>query len=596
MNRWFVYLLALSGIVLHGACSRSGTDQASAPPSLSESDRWDAELYQDRTAAQLRRVLDTLASSSRNTDNDMALSALLAEGFSSSALRPSDDAAEDTLSQLGGYQIRRWNRDQFGAWNGSGATGLRRAFDELSVRWPKDSKPRLKAKQYNIRRESGQVISNAVVRSYAAGSNRAVQQQSDWVCTWELVSTPDAKPRLISIVVNDLEEVEVPRRAGRPMLEDVTKSLIGDLPCYEDNLRYGANHWILRYPRLKHRFHHGMAVGDVNGDGLEDVYLCQPEGMRNVLLLREQDGSVCEAAAEFGVDFLDNSTSALLIDLDNDGDNDLVIAARLVVVVLENLGDSFAVRFSLPPAGQLFSLASADYDEDGHLDVYVCRYMEFGPDGHAPNPIPLHDANNGGRNVLLRNRGDWSFEDVTDSSGLDANNTRWSVAAAWEDFDNDGDLDLYVANDYGRNCLYRCDRDASGNVTFRDVAPEVGVEDMTTGMSVAWSDVNHDGRMDLYVSNMYSSAGRRITYQKNFKKDVIGVDEQHIRAVQYAALGNSLFVNRSDGTFQHASQIARVRRGLWAWSSNFVDLNNDGWEDLLVANGFLTGPNDTKDL
>jgi hypothetical protein len=347
---------------------------------------------------------------------------------------------------------------------------------------------------------------------------------------------------------------------------------------------------------LKHRFHHGLAIGDVNGDALEDVYLCQPEGIPNLLLMREADGSVRDAAAEFGIDFLDSSTSALLVDLDNDGDHDLVVAMRLPVVILENTGGRFEPRFSLPPSGQLFSLAAADYDEDGLLDLYICRYMNFGPDGKAPNPIPMHDAMNGGRNTLLRNLGGWKFEDVTGAVGLDHNNTRWSMAASWEDYDNDGDLDLYVANDYGRNCLYRCDRDSSGRVRFRDVAPQAGVEDMTTGMSVAWSDTNHDGRMDVYVSNMYSSAGRRVTYQKNFKKDVLGVDEDHIRAIQYTALGNSLFQNGRDGKFQHASEIAGVRRGLWAWSSNFVDLNNDGWEDLLVANGFLTGPQDAKDL
>ena len=597
---------ALLLILTAAGCYFDEEDRPGEPPTESAvdstetntlaTDSWDGEAYQDRTAAQLRRILDVLARGATSSpDGEIDLASLLAENFATSPLRP-EMALGQSATVTGGFEVRRWKKKHFAARQYVGAAGLRQAFDGLRARWPDDASPRLTAKQFEIQAEVDRVVVKVAIRVYAAGPRRAVQQQANWVCTWERVGPDDGEPRLLSIQVENLEEVETARPSGRPMLQDVTESLIGDLACYRDNLRYGANHWILRYPRLKHRFHHGLAVGDVNGDELEDVYLCQPEGMPNILLLREPDGSVREAAAEFGIDFLDNATSALLVDLDNDGDQDLVVAMRLIVVILENTGGRFEPRFSLPPSGQLFSLAAADYDEDGLLDLYVCRYMNFGPDGKAPNPIPLHDATNGGRNTLLRNLGGWRFEDVTGAVGLDHNNTRWSVAASWEDYDNDGDLDLYVANDYGRNCLYRCDRDRNGRVRFRDVAAQAGVEDMTTGMSVAWSDVNHDGRMDVYVSNMYSSAGRRVTYQKNFKKDVLGVDAEHVRAIRYTALGNSLFQNGPDGKFQHASEIAGVRRGLWAWSSNFVDLNNDGWEDLLVANGFLTGPNAAKDL
>jgi hypothetical protein len=180
--------------------------------------------------------------------------------------------------------------------------------------------------------------------------------------------------------------------------------------------------------------------------------------------------------------------------------------------------------------------------------------------------------------------------------GLDHHNDRWTVAAAWEDYDRDGDLDLYLANDYGRNNLYRCESLPDGRIHFRDIAAESGVEDMTTSMGVTWADPNRDGRPDVYVSNMYSSAGRRVTAQKNFKRTVAGADESHIKAWQHAAMGNSLFQSMADGSFRHVSKAARIHKGLWSWGTTFADLNHDGWEDLLIANGFITGPGKAPDL
>ena len=105
--------------------------------------------------------------------------------------------------------------------------------------------------------------------------------------------------------------------------------------------------------------------------------------------------------------------------------------------------------------------------------------------------------------------GKFSFVDVTQESGLNQNNSRWSFAASWEDFDNDGDQDLYVANDYGRNNLYKND-----NGIFKDIAAKSYTEDSASGMSVTWADYNKDGMMDLYISNMFSAEVNIITIKK----------------------------------------------------------------------------------
>jgi hypothetical protein len=265
-----------------------------------------------------------------------------------------------------------------------------------------------------------------------------------------------------------------------------------------------------------------------------------------------------------------------------------------LVLFAENDGKGkFSLKGGHPGSPGPYSMAAADYDNDGDLDIYVTAYgrgrdAASGAQGfEATAPIPYNDANNGGRNILLANHGGFSFADVTASVGLDENNSRWSFAAAWEDYDQDGDADLYVVNDFGRNCFYQND-----GGKFHDIASDAGVEDMAGGMSAAWGDANGDGKMDIYVGNMYSAAGNRVTYQRKFDASRRGADTQ---AMQRMARGNSLFEQTEQGGFEDASEMAEVTMGRWAWSSGFADLNNDGWEDLVVANGYLSNPK-TDDL
>ena len=288
----------------------------------------------------------------------------------------------------------------------------------------------------------------------------------------------------------------------------------------------------------------------------------------------------------------------LLLDVDNDGDQDLIVAMVGRVIVAANEKDRFRIRASLAVSEDTMSLAAADYDNDGDVDFYVCAYNETeslggsrssgllgGVLGGDPIERPA-----GAQNTLFRNDVSgkrWQFTDVTEQVGLNGNNFQLSLAASWEDYDNDGDQDLYVANDYGNNQLFRNDGGRFQNVTETSRTRDSGF-----GMSVTWGDYDRDGWMDVYVSNMFSAAGNRVTFQEQFLKD----SPEMKRRLQRFARGNTLLRNAGAKTgFADRSIQAGVTLGRWAWSSHFVDVNNDGWEDLVVANGFLT-TDDTGDL
>ncbi|MBL8863414.1 MAG: VCBS repeat-containing protein [Planctomycetes bacterium] len=326
---------------------------------------------------------------------------------------------------------------------------------------------------------------------------------------------------------------------------------------------------------------HGLAIGDVDGDGLEDVYVCQASGQPNRLLLHGPDGRARDAARAAGVAFLDGSSAALFADLDGDGDEDLVVATGNVLLLAWNDG---AGRFpegtvlAAPDAPEIYSIAAADVDLDGDLDLYACRYVEGGVIGGAP--VPYHDARNGAKNVFWRNEGARRFRECAAEVGLDAGNDRFSLAAVFEDFDDDGDPDLYVTNDFGANNLYE-----NRGGTFVDVAGPSGAIDVAAGMGAAVADVDLDGDLDLYVTNMESAAGSRLARSERFRPSRPAERAAYVRH----ARGNTLLVSTAPLRFEDRLETSGARRGGWAWGATFTDWNGDGLPDLFVPNGFVSG-------
>ena len=389
-------------------------------------------------------------------------------------------------------------------------------------------------------------------------------------------------------------------RASAPIFTEVTGAALGQNASFRRQLVPGLDYWASHLDAVfmpRGMGHHGVSVGDFDSDGFDDLYVSQPEGLPNRLFRNKGDGTFEDVTDAAGLAILDRTSESLFADVDNDGDQDLILLTRTGPLLFLNNGkgrftrDPDAFHFKQPLQGSLTSGALADYDRDGFLDLYLCAYgyyIGMSEDKAGP-PSPYHDALNGSPNVLLRNDGHGRFVEVTDQVGLDQNNDRFSFAAVWADYDEDGWPDLLVANDFGRKNLYHNEGIVNGRVHFKDVAASAGVEDYGAGMSAAFLDYDNDGHLDIYTGNMWTAAGQRVTSEPGFKPDAPAemreIYRRHTR-------GNSLFRNQGNGTFADVTLQAGAEFGRWAWSSDAFDFDNDGWQDLYVANGMFTRQDD----
>ena len=329
----------------------------------------------------------------------------------------------------------------------------------------------------------------------------------------------------------------------------------------------------------------GPALADFDGDDDIDLFLPRQHASAR-LYANDGDGYFDDVTAAWGLEvnaLREGTNSGLFLDFDNDGDLDLVVGVkREGLRVFRNQGTAFEDVTGPAPLGgpgEWEALAAADYDGDRRIDIYMTNYGLIDAD-HQPESYV--DARDGQPNVLLRNLGDGRFEDATEAAGLVPNRERWSYAAAWADYDVDGDVDLYVANDYATNSLYR----NRGDGTFEEVAAEAGALDGGNGMGVSWADIDGDLRFDLYISNMQSFAGNRITRLENFP----GTAEQRALYRRFSK-GNTLLHNRGDGSFEDITEQSGAKPAFWAWGNVPLDYDSDGDLDLLVCGGFYTGLN-----
>jgi hypothetical protein len=347
----------------------------------------------------------------------------------------------------------------------------------------------------------------------------------------------------------------------------------------------------------------GITAADFDNDGLYDLLI--PDGAESKLFRNRGDGTFEDVTAAAGLAGLDGVSVALFADYDNDGWKDLFVSRTFTPNQLfhsNGPGKDGRVTFTEVTAKAGIGAdccttvaAWGDYDNDGRLDLYVGRYL----DPRKKIPTTFY-ARNGEANQLYHNNGDGTFTNVTVKAGV--GEPGLCLGAAWGDYDDDGWPDLYVANDFGRKTLYHNNRDG----TFADVTVKAGALAYGAGMSSSFGDYDNDGRLDLYVAQIrsehswFAEAPTVERYMLNsFKQGVWKTDMplymeifrqsgfSFVDVFKQMASGNTLLRNRGDGTFEDVTAKTRANPVGWFWGSSFADFDNDGWQDIYSADGWV---------
>lgn len=577
---------------VQGAPLCLATSRTSYPPLLEKfiaklnpaSDDFRCEKYADA----IQHVLDGWSAAlCRSSHEGTALRNYLAEGITASSLLPSEAKPLRTGGPL------RIERRTFRAREIEGREMFLDAWVVYVAPW--SALETVELQIYGIRVISERPLRiETDIRCDLVGTARdgsREQRVGAWHISWMPDKTPDGQQSWIA--ERWVIDPEIRSQLNGPGFTEITASCLAADSAGMAQLLPGIDHWRTALDGatgIDVYGNHGLAVGDIDGSGFDSFYVCQPSGLPNRLYRNCGDGTFEDITERSGTGILDGTASALFADFQNRGRQDLLVVRTSGPLLFANMGDGRfesrpdAFHFARPPQGTFTSAAAADYNRDGLLDIYFCVYSYYQGLNQYQFPSPYYDAQNGPPNYLFRNRGDGTFEDVTVPSGVDHNNDRFSFAAAWCDYDNDGWPDLYVANDFGRKNLYR----NNGDGTFTDIAGKAGVEDYGPGMSTCWLDYDNDGLQDVYVANMWLPEGKRITADDQF---LPGADTAVRALYQKHNAGNSLYRNAGNGAFEDKTREAESSMGRWSWSCASWDFDNDGWTDLYVANGFVSGPN-----
>ncbi len=375
--------------------------------------------------------------------------------------------------------------------------------------------------------------------------------------TWEEALEEDQIPEPSRVEVNSLSMLE---RTGTPAFEQV-----GEIDARDLGSRILSVQPLLVY--------------DLNGDGLSEVIL----GGVNLVHWNLGGGAFKRAPLlKFWPGEI--SESALLADFTGDGWADflcIVGQSRKPVLFPGNSEGKFE-QPGIPAASVTFQnpsvLTAGDIDGDGDLDCWMTQYKP--PYVRGQMPTPYYDANDGFPSYLLLNTGQGRFVDVTEERGLAQRRMRRTYSSSFIDLDHDQDLDLVVVSDFAGVDLYQ--NDGKGN--FSDVRDQWIDEWHNFGMAHTFGDYDRDGLLDMYVIGMSSTTARRL--------DQMGLQrtgfEKSAEQRSIMGFGNRMYLQRK-GRFEEPAFRAQVARTGWAWGCSTFDFENDGDQDIYVANGHISG-------
>ncbi len=326
----------------------------------------------------------------------------------------------------------------------------------------------------------------------------------------------------------------------------------------------------------------GIAWFDYDNDGYPDLFFVngstfedwkRGSSPQSRLYRNNRDGTFTDETPASGLHRTGWGMGVCAADYDNDGNPDLYVTYYGGNVLYRNLGSGkfrdVTKQAGVPGHGWGMGCAFGDYDNDGFLDLYVANYVDvdiekLGEPGSMPNCTYRGIATfcgprglKGGRDILYHNNGDGTFTDVTEKAGIDPG-SYFGLGVVMGDYNRDGRLDIYVANDSTPSSLYQ----NNGDGTFTDVGPQSGTAygaegQEQAGMGVEFGDYDNDGWLDLVKGN--------------FSDDT-----------------KNLYHNNRDGTFTDQTYFAGIGGVAWLFTTfgvEFLDYDNDGWKDIILANG-----------
>lgn len=302
-------------------------------------------------------------------------------------------------------------------------------------------------------------------------------------------------------------------------------------------------------------FQIGAHFADFNSDGYPDLFLTNWR-TSNQLYMNNGDGSFSETTEAAGVVYAGGSTTATTADYDRDGDLDLFVATYRPF--------DFAVEYGTPELELV--------DNEVRIPEQYQDWLEIVPTNSGATIRQLGETD-----LLYRNNGDGTFEEVSQQAGIDV--PYWGLSATFTDIDNDGWPDLYVTNDFwSPDQFYR----NNGDGTFSDVAIDQLQHTPMYAMGIDFADINNDGLTDYFIGDMMSrDHTKRMTQHAMINTGPLPEDA----APQL--MRNSLYINNGDGSFSDIAWLADVASTEWTWTTKFADIDLDGFVDLLITNGMV---------
>lgn len=368
---------------------------------------------------------------------------------------------------------------------------------------------------------------------------------------------------------------------------------------FNNKLTEGVNTNVLMYEYFYNGG--GVAIADVNGDGLQDIYFTG-NMVSNKLYLNKgkmQFEDVTEIAGVAGREG-PWKTGVTMVDINGDGKEDIYVCysgnlpgPKRVNQLFINDGNDAAGIPHFSEQAEKYGLADSaystqavffDYDRDGDLDMFLLN--------HSPKSLPILDEattseilkkDNPMNGVRLFNNTNGHFIDVTQKAGISSSSLTYGLGAGIADLDGDGWPDIYVSNDYGvPDYLYINNR----NGTFTDKIQQMVGHTSNFSMGNDVADINNDALPDIITLDMLPEDNKRqklLFAPDNYEKFDLSLRS----GFYYPYMRNMLQLNNGNGTFSEIGQLAGISNTDWSWAPLFADYDNDGWKDLFVSNGYV---------